>query len=445
MAYTLLIDIPVFEEKPGGRAGKVIQRRRLAQDCINLQLGVQKPLQRGRKQFSRGLLSLAAYVRDTGGHRSEYLPNNAPEASLKEGIRRADVVCITGNNTAYFDRVREVASQVKAYRSDVPVLTGGYHVSALDHESLEICPSLDIIVRGEGEIPLLEILNGTPWYRVPGVTYRRNGRLERTALPQPLRPEEIPSPDYSLLPDSLDSYNFNLQGTRGCRYRCRFCSNGYFWRQPRSMPVETLLEEIRYLATALTQGTIIHFSDNIFCDNPARTATIIEGLRRIGPHLRYSCDLKANHTFSDQIRKMEEVGFVKISLGFEDAADTILAKCHKSLSVEDNVRAAETIKSCSGILVEAYWLLGLPGTNRNTMERNLSRVNHLLRTGIVDVVGESTVFTPLPGTPMFHYPENYGIRLFSNHWPDFLRCNFRPVYELENVSRQELEDYFLSF
>jgi radical SAM superfamily enzyme YgiQ (UPF0313 family) len=408
-------------------------------------IGVQKPLQRDRKQFSRGLLSLAAYVSAKGAHEAQYLPYDAPKTVFEKSVLRADVICISGNNTAYFDKVRELATRIKAIRTDASVLTGGYHVTALDQESLETCPALDLIVRGEGEVPLLSILDGTPWEHVPGITYRENGRLERTASFQPLSPEAIPLPDYSLLPGSLDDYNYNLQGTRGCKYRCRFCGNGYFWGAPRSMPVAALLEEVRYLTTVVSEGTVIHFSDNIFCDEPIRAAAVIEGLRQIGPHLRYSCDLKANHTVASLIRSMEEAGFIKISLGFEDAADSVLAESHKRLEVEDNVRAAEIIKECSGILVEAYWLLGLPGTNQETMEKNLLRVNDLLRTGVIDVVGESTVFTPLPGTPMFDHPEDYGIHLISKRWSEYLRCNFHPVYELESVSQKELEQYFLNF
>ena len=202
---------------------------------------------------------------------------------------------------------------------------------------------------------------------------------------------------------------------------------------------------MEFLNSKLKKGTIIHFSDNIFTLNKARTLKLLVGIRERNVELQFSCDLKANHIDCELIEEMSKSNFVKVSIGFEDTNDAILMKANKALCFEDNVRAAQIVKCCSNIFVEAYWIIGLPGSTQATMYENLRNMKYLLENNLVDVISPSTVFTPLPGTPMFDDSQRFGIKIITKNWDNYLRSHFCPVYELDTLPKEQLSKYFLLY
>ncbi len=438
MAIITFVDIPVLAEE----LEMTVKLRFEAQDRINLLAGVPKPLQKNRKQFSRGILVLSGYLKQKGRHEIRYFQHaDIHSKAFSEAISVSDFMGITGNNSAYFNLVKDISTFIKNERSDIPVVVGGYHVTAMDIDVLKECESITYVVRGEGELPFLELVNGEKPQSIKGLTYREGTSIIRNPSQTSLAVDELAQPDYSILPGDLNDYNFNIQTVRGCIYRCAFCSNGYFWETTKPSPLQKIMDEISFLNSRLKKGTIIHFSDNIFSLDRQRAIQLLDEIIDRKIELVFSCDLKANHVDEMLIKKMKMANFVKISLGFEDANDHVLNKSNKGLSFEDNVHAARTIKQYSDILVEAYWIIGLPGSTHKSIYDNLSSIRFLLRQNIVDVISSSLVFTPLPGTPMFDDSRSFGITILTKDWGNYLRNQLCPVYELDTLTRADLRAY----
>jgi anaerobic magnesium-protoporphyrin IX monomethyl ester cyclase len=442
MANVALVDIPVLPEE----LEPVVARRFAAQDRISMLFNVPKGRQRHRKQFSRGLLVLAAYLKHMRGHNVRYVTHEELTAeACHDAIRESDLVGIAGNNSAYFNVVKNTARLIKKQRSDVPVVLGGYHATAMNARVLDECQAIDYVVHGEGEIPLLGLADGTPPDQIAGLTWREGEAVISSPAPMPVLQADLQIPDYSILPGDLNDYNFNIQTVRGCQYRCTFCANGYFWGTSRATPLPQILDELSYLDSHLHNGTLVHFSDNILSADRGRAIRLLDGIIERNIRLVFSCDLKANHVDEILVRKLRDAGVVKISLGFEDADDMVLGRCNKGLLFQDNVNAAKVIKKHSSILVEAYWIVGLPGSDHGSMRLNLDRIAYILRHGIVDVISSSLAFTPLPGTPMFDDCRRFGITILTRDWDRYLRNYSCPVYELDTLTRKELQSYFFRY
>jgi anaerobic magnesium-protoporphyrin IX monomethyl ester cyclase len=439
MAKILFIDIPVLEEA----LEEVVALRFKAQDIINIQCGVDKPLQKHRKQFTRGILQLSAFLKKHSSHEVVYYDHQSMEtAKFEADVLTADWVGIAGNNTAYFHIVQSIARQIRQLSNNISIVLGGYHATALDEEILRLNDEIDFVIRGEAELPLLELMNGVETSRINSLTYRINGTIRQNPLTKPLPSQEIQLPDYSLLPEDPNLYNYNIQSVRGCVYRCSFCSNGYFWNSLRTTPLKDVILELEILDTILTPGTVVHISDNILSLNVNRTERLLRAIRKRKMGLKFSCDLKANHVTEKLVRSLDRSNFVKISLGYEDADNAVLMSNNKGLTFEDNVKASRIIRANSNIMIEAYWIIGLPGSTHVSMRHNLERIKYLLRENIVDVISSSLIYTPLPGTPIFTYPDSYGLTVLTYEWDRYLRNYFEPVYELSTMNSDELKSYF---
>lgn len=159
---------------------------------------------------------------------------------------------------------RELINRIKQFNNSSIIVAGGEHVSALPEFCLETCFGLDMIVKGEGEGPIVEICNrlknNQNFENLKGVYLKQD--YNRVTLTKPNRIEDlmsIPYPAWEVFP--LKEYNDNnfswgvsyavslpIIATRGCPYECTFCSSPEMWGRNYSMrTVESVIDEIEYL------------------------------------------------------------------------------------------------------------------------------------------------------------------------------------------------------
>ena len=135
---------------------------------------------------------------------------------------------------------------------------GGHFASLRPADLFEIAPSLDSMVRFEGEHTILDLANhlkkGKDWKKVVGISYRNKGALVNNQL-RPLEPEldAFPLPIRQEIKEfALDIKYATLLAGRGCIYNCAFCDIREFYRQApgpvkRIRKPEQVVEEMEYL------------------------------------------------------------------------------------------------------------------------------------------------------------------------------------------------------
>lgn len=188
-----------------------------------------------------GLAQLAA-VLEAAGIEVDIIDCNASGvgwATLGEAIEysQANIIGATATTPFFYDALR-VMEIVKKLSPEIVTVLGGPHVTFTAEETLSQHPEIDVIVRGEGEQTLLELVRcyekGNDLSQVKGIAFR-NGRELILTPPQPLVDvDELPLPAYHLLP--MEKYYFTVFGkfvtilsSRGCPHRCTFCSEWKFW------------------------------------------------------------------------------------------------------------------------------------------------------------------------------------------------------------------------
>ena len=205
--------------------------------------------------------------------------------------------------TAYAASAFHIAGICKAAAPDCPVVAGGPHATARAEEVLTICPAIDYVIRGEGEIAMRELADeiaghGPGLSAIQGLSFRSGGLIRHNPAREPLRDlREIPTPDRTILMNER-TYGPEDMGlimtSRGCPFSCSFCATQT--RQVRYQPIDSVLTEIRQVQ-ADYGTTQFSFKDDSFTVNKRQGGRVLrrpaarESPHRLGvQHPRGPCE-----------------------------------------------------------------------------------------------------------------------------------------------------------
>ena len=224
-----------------------------------------------------GLATLAASL-ERAGIPVHILDANAEGigwSGLRGAIAEAapDVVGVT-TLTPYYPHARRACRIAKTACPGVVTVLGGPHVTFLAEETLLSAPEVDLVVRGEGDAILVELVRclaeDGDLGAVPGLAFHSDGGITQTPAPPPLDVCALPLPAYHLLP--MEAYHFEglgspfatVQASRGCPYRCTFCAEWPFWRDGwRPRDPEAVVEELELVVKRYGRHSV-WFADDCF-------------------------------------------------------------------------------------------------------------------------------------------------------------------------------------
>lgn len=325
------------------------------------------------------LMYLSSSLRDRG-FEVRLVDAVAQEFSWDRSLRlvgevAADLLVL---NTA-FPSIRSDMDFARACREQQPGLRTvalGVFPTLLPRECLEAFPWLDYAVVGEPEravVMLAERLDGgQEGAGLPSLAWRDEGevRVARDrALVEDL--DSLPLPDRTSIPARL--FRFPLTGepltmlslSRGCPHSCIYClAPLYYGKRERRRSAASVLEEIR---VCVRDHGIRHF---IFWGEMVsfRREALVElcGLLiREGVDVVWMGAARADQLDDELLALMRRAGCFMLTLGLESASQAILDSSHKSLRVEDGIRAARAIRR-AGIKVMGHFVVGLPGETEQT-------------------------------------------------------------------------------
>ncbi len=391
-----------------------------------------------------GLAWLAA-VLERDGHRVRILDANADQLFVDQvppWVRQHgpfDLVGITAT-TPLIDNALEIARLLKAEWPGVTMVLGGVHPTVLPEEVLQES-AVDLVVRGEGENTLREIVARKPWEEIAGVSFRREQAIVHNP-PRELIAEldSLPLPAYHLLP--MDKYRpaagaakrtpaTSVLATRGCPGRCTFCYR-QFGSRLRCRSGRNVAEEVKLLQDRYGIKEIC-FYDDTFTAVRREVKAFCRALEEMKLDLTWSCFSRIDTFHEDLFRMMKHSGCHQVMFGVETGNRQILEGINKRTDpekVEAVIRATQKI----GIEVRAAFMLGNPGETEATLRQN---IRYAIR--LNPDLALFNVTTPFPGTEMFQWAEQNGYLLTKN-WRDYDLSV--PVLNLPTVSAETVARYY---
>ncbi len=286
--------------------------------------------------------------------------------------READLI---GVSMFTFNRKRsfELLSWAREASPGAVLLAGGPHPTHLAAEVFQECPALDAIVKGEGELPLLGVVDrlaAAPgselWKRSPGLILREGETLTQAPLEDL---DSIPFPAEHFEADFLDDVGqlAYISTSRGCPATCNFCNTPEFWgssirfRSPASVVREMrLLREKHGL-------TYTSFRDDTFTANRARSLELMAQIRASGLYPLWNCQSRVNLVDEERLVAMKRAGCEFMQFGVEHASERVLALLDKGTNMRQARNALSLVRKV-GMNLGVYLITGIPGEEWEDVE-----------------------------------------------------------------------------
>ncbi len=340
-------------------------------------------------------------------------------SALKE--LEPDAVGFTSTTISIHNAAR-MAGMVKEALG-IPTIIGGVHVSNAALDTMERFDAFDYGVCGEGDITTVELLyhlsDKSRPFDVPGVMYRQDGRIIKTAPRRRLNNlDDLPMPSWDLLPwltryyrPAANSFKrlpaSSLITSRGCPGKCTFCSGGVFGNVMRAYSAEYLLEMIRILYYRYGIRDIIFHDDN-FVTYKRRLREVCEVLIKEKLDLVWSATSRVDIVDAETLRLMKRAGCWQIAYGIESGDQRILDVIKKGITLEQVEQALRWTKE-AGIFTRGYLMIGMPLETTETMRKS---IDFIKRIDLDDF--HISAFTPGPGTEALRDIDKYGD--FNDDW-----------------------------
>lgn len=294
-----------------------------------------------------------------------------------------DVVGITSQFTGFEDDALATAAIVRRALPGTPILVGGADASARPEE-LSRDPNVDVLVRSEGEAALLDWLaryaaTGRIPVDVPGTAV--DGRLnpdaeliaDLDALPLPAR-DLIPMTTYLedqtvLMPYAKRRPVGFMISSRGCPYRCIFCSTSRVWKRWRPRSPVSVVDELEMLANDYGVREVA-FQDDSFLVDPARVIAICDEIKRRKLDLSWTVPpgLMVQKVTFEVLAAMKEAGFYRACLPIESGDPEMLEYIRKPLDL-DHVRRVIAWCDRLGIWTYGNFIIGFPEQTPESVEK----------------------------------------------------------------------------
>ena len=366
-------------------------------------------------QGNLGLGYLAATLRRYG-YRVEVFDFQKDRVELLEAAEELQPILIGFSLIFqfYINQFSLLMGYLRAHGVTCHFTMGGHFPSLSCERTLQLAPQLDSIVRFEGELTLLELVDllstGKDWRGTQGIVYKKeDGAVVTTPLRSLIEDLDwLPFPDRDFTAQQiLGRVVMPILASRGCARTCSFCSIHMFYRTAPGKVVRTrkpreVIREMRFLHES--QGiTVFLFQDDDFpLFGPAwrRWAQeFVQELHRDGlaGRVAWKINCRADAVEETLFSAMRDAGLFLVYMGLESGSEEGLKTLHKQITVEQNLRAVSVLKQIN-LRFEFGFMLLDPSSTFESVRDNVRFLRTIVGDGSA-AAGFSRMI-PYDGTPI---------------------------------------------
>jgi len=403
------------------------------------------------RYFPLGLGYIAAVLK-AGGFDVRLIDPEAENISFKdmEGIVREWKPGLLGISSAtpnFFNAIK-IAGLTKRINSNITVVIGGIHVSALPEYVLKKSKDIDIVVIGEGDYTMLEICQAVrdgadpgSYQRINGIAYRDGDTIKRTGTRQFIQDiDTLPYPARDLINLDLFFPNlFNIRRrrsagmitSRGCPFKCYFCaSHVTMGARYRPHSAGRVIDEILMLKKDYDVEQVL-FLDDTFTLDRERLFNICESILKKDIKIDWHCFARVSDVDIEALRLMEKAGCSSVGYGVESGDDEVLKGIKKGITI-DQARRTFSATNKTGMRIQAFFVFGNKNETGESIDKSIALAKELS-----PHLSFFNILTPYPGTKAF---EDMGIRDLDEikNWEDFVAIGPKASLKIGELSKEEL-------
>jgi anaerobic magnesium-protoporphyrin IX monomethyl ester cyclase len=301
---------------------------------------------------------------------------------------------------------------------------------------------VDVIVRGEGELPIKNLANALLQKKsldeVFGITYKIDGIVKQNPEAKVIDLDEIPiALPYELL--QMEKYpsfvagRFHIQTSRGCPHRCGFCYNSMFNKNRwRGKSAKRVLDEISYIKGRYPHITMFDpIDDNVFVDE-YRMEQVCKGLieRKLGVQWRANCRFDYVAAYDKEfLTLLEKAGCVELCFGGESGSERLQQLICKDVTADEMIHSVSKLHDWAPS-IEPYvsWMSGLPDETDEDLKKTFDLMDRMSEVNPKTQHYNVFVYTPFP-SPVTEYLEpKFPLPQSLEEWGNIDVFHFNPPW-----------------
>lgn len=368
--------------------------------------------------------------------------------------------CYTANVSA----VDIISRKVKEKAPHIRQIVGGPHAT-LDRDLLKKLPAIDLACAREGEMVMLELVNGVDPKKILGCVSRNAlGFIHHNGDAPALDADALPFPERDKFWNMTEEQKLTVDVSylvtiRGCPYRCNYCASPYSWkrnkvgyRSPDSILGEmhhlkdnywNRKKEYDYAASAnaeskskllIKDNTMVYFVDDVFTVKKKRSKEVLRRMIDDKLEMPWKCEARTDHLDVELCELMAEAKCSRVKLGFESGSDRILKQIQKDETKEDMRRGAKMLRD-AGVPFTAYFMTGFPGETDDDLRETIEFAKEIK----ADFYSLS-VLSPYFGTKLYYDLMESGHELDKKPWEYFFHQTGDMMVN-DTISKEVLEEY----
>ena len=389
---------------------------------------------------------ISGAIKEAGDHDVEFIDAMTDHIEDEALVRRLqemptpDVIMCTSITPAIY-KAQNTLKLARQVYPDALLVLGGIHGSFMYQQVFGEAPWIDVIVRGEGERIVRNLVaslqEGTfeeDKPHIKGLAYLKDGQVVATPAEPPIQDLDSLTQDFDILDWSKYMYipmncrvavpNF----ARGCPFTCSFCSQWKFWRTYRTRDPKKFVDEIEYLVKEKNIGFFI-LADEEPTINRKKFVALCEELVERDLGVLWGINTRVTDILRDEelLPLYRKAGLVHVSLGTEAAAQLKLDRFNKEIKLDQSKKAIRLLRE-QGIVTEAQFIVGLENETPETLEETYE----MAKDWNPDLVNWNC-YTPWPFSDLFEeLDDKVEVR-------DYSRYNFvTPIIQPDTMTREEV-------
>jgi len=380
-----------------------------------------------------GVLYLAAYLERAGIPVSVWDIDHEPNwrKRILDEARTSLCVGISAMTGHQITNGLQITNIIKKKFPNLPIIWGAGHVSTSPEQALAE-KNIDIVVRGEGEETLLELVKALADNKdldnILGISFKKNGKI----IHNPDRPfldmNDLPNPAWHFI--NIDNYYFSglssknvaLQSSRGCPHRCEFCMSSKLNKRCwRAMSAPKTADMVEHLNKEYGVNGIVFWDDNFFVDfNRVREFCKLLIGRNL--NIKWEADCRIDYLCrmdDDLLQLLKSSGLSAIFSGAESGLQETLNTIKKDITVEQILEGAR-ITAKYGFKLWLAFVIGFP---HETKEDAMETIRIMKRAREINPNANPAIknFFPFPGSALYEEAKKANFKIPDSlaGWGDY--------------------------
>ncbi len=381
------------------------------------------------------------------------IDDNWEDNLRKEISKNPLLVCLSSMSGLQIKYALEVSRLVNEIaQNDTKLVWGGPHPTLMPHQTIQH-QLIDALVIGEGEIPLRNMVSTLKkdgdLSKVTDIAYKRkDGSINITPKGELVDVNTIPELPYDIV--DVEKYiksggNATKKGdrifpfitSRGCPYRCTFCStpsmNRFRWRpMDKDLAYERIMKVVRKYNI-----DVIRFYDENFTSNPKRAVELAD---KINGDFSWYIQARLDNLLLFDVKRLEKNGLYIAQCGVESGSERILKIIDKGENIATMTKANRKLAE-TNINVYLNFMIGFPTETKEEVMQTVDLSLRMLKDNKNAYIASFYIVSAYLGTPLFDFAIKNGFRKVPQKledWIKFYRQNVHMDFAEEN---RELYEY----